>query len=95
MASPIRKRTVMVSGRNNGRITSVSVEDEFWDALAEIASLEGPAGDTWPREGKLSALIVQTLRENAKVIVDVRSHPGAGTKIELAFAYRARAARTN
>jgi len=41
MASPIRKRTVSLSERNNGRVTSVSLEDEFWNALTEIASFEG------------------------------------------------------
>lgn len=32
----IKKRSIVV----NGRKTSVSLEDEFWDCLVEIASLE-------------------------------------------------------
>ena len=32
--SPIKKRSVVIDGRK----TSVSVEDEFWDGLKEMAS---------------------------------------------------------
>jgi PAS domain S-box-containing protein len=45
-----------------------------------------PPGVTWPMEGKLSSLIVQTLRENAKTELEVRSS-GAGTTITLCIVH--------
>lgn len=35
MKSPVRKRSILL----NGHKTSVSVEDEFWSALQQIAAL--------------------------------------------------------
>lgn len=35
MKSPVRKRSILL----NGHKTSVSVEDEFWSALKEIAAV--------------------------------------------------------
>jgi predicted DNA-binding ribbon-helix-helix protein len=37
MTNGIRKRSVMIAGH----ATSVSLEDEFWDALREIAAQRG------------------------------------------------------
>lgn len=37
MKSPVRKRAVTIDGRH----TSVSIEDDFWSALHEIAGDEG------------------------------------------------------
>ncbi len=37
MAGDIRKRSVTIAGH----ATSVSLEDEFWAALAEIAAMQG------------------------------------------------------
>ena len=42
-----------------------------------------PAGETWPEPGKISALIVQSLRENTNAVVRVESQPGAGTRISF------------
>lgn len=47
-----------------------------------------PEGAQWPRSGKLSALIVHTLRENAGATIDVRSAPGEGVTVEIFFARR-------
>jgi two-component sensor histidine kinase len=41
---------------------------------------------TWPKPGKLSALIVQSLRENAHASVSMSSTPDIGTKVEIFFA---------
>lgn len=41
---------------------------------------------TWPKPGKLSAMIVQSLRQNAKATLDVESEPGKGTKVTIFFA---------
>lgn len=44
-----------------------------------------PPGVTWPAEGKLGALILQTLHENAKTELDVVSDPGTCTRIAINF----------
>ena len=44
---------------------------------------------SWPAEGKLGALILQTLRENAKTDLSVESVSGAGTRIIISFVYNA------
>ena len=45
-----------------------------------------PAGLEWPEPGKLSALILQSLRENAKASLKVASAPGEGTRVEIVIA---------
>ena len=52
-----------------------------------------PEGLDWPKRGKLSALIVQSLKENAKAQVQVASVPGQGTSVTLIFARAAAAAK--
>ena len=44
-----------------------------------------PQGFEWPMHGKLAALIVQSLRDNAKATLDVASEPGAGTRVTISF----------
>lgn len=44
-----------------------------------------PEGYTWPRPGKLSALIVKSLVQNAKATLEVESNPGAGIKVTIDF----------
>lgn len=44
-----------------------------------------PPGIVWPEPGKLSALMLQTLRENAKADVSVESMPGRGLKVAITF----------
>lgn len=44
-----------------------------------------PAGVEWPEPGKLSALIVRSLRENAHAQLKVESEPGQGTKVTIQF----------
>jgi two-component sensor histidine kinase len=49
-----------------------------------------PSGEKWPMPGKLGAIIVQTLRENAaKVQVSVESSPAKGTRITIDFEHKA------
>jgi two-component sensor histidine kinase len=43
------------------------------------------ADDTWPKPGKLGAMIVQSLRQNAKARLDVRSAPGEGVRVTIFF----------
>jgi two-component sensor histidine kinase len=47
-----------------------------------------PEGVSWPTEGKLGALIMQTMRENTKTDLDVDSAPGRGTRVAISFVYR-------
>lgn len=54
-----------------------------------------PEGTTWPREGKLGALIVQCLRENAKTDLSVDSAPGNGTRVTISFVHKPRAKKPN
>jgi two-component sensor histidine kinase len=42
-----------------------------------------PEGVTWPVPGKIGALIVQTLRENAKTDFDVESVAGRGVRVTM------------
>lgn len=44
-----------------------------------------PADVSWPERGKLSALIVQTLRENAHAQLKVESERGQGTRVTIQF----------
>ena len=44
-----------------------------------------PPGLEWPQPGKLSALIVRSLRENAKAGFAVDSVPGRGMRITITF----------
>lgn len=42
-----------------------------------------PAGYAWPKPGKLSALIVRSLLQNASARMDVQSSPGHGMRVEI------------
>jgi two-component sensor histidine kinase len=44
-----------------------------------------PEGYTWPKSGKLSALIVRSLLQNATAQMDVKSAPGRGMQVEITF----------
>ena len=44
-----------------------------------------PAGYAWPKQGKLSALIVRSLLQNASARMDVQSTPGHGMRVEIVF----------
>ncbi len=44
-----------------------------------------PAGETWPKRGKLGALIARSLTENAKAEFAVSSSPNTGTKVTIVF----------
>jgi two-component sensor histidine kinase len=43
-----------------------------------------PSGVSWPPPNKISSLIVQSLRENARTEIEVHSKPGEGTAITFA-----------
>ena len=73
-------------GRSGGTIRLQSVVDG--DGCRVIVADDGvglPAGITWPKPGKLGALIAQSLRENAKAEMMVASSPGTGTSVTIVF----------
>jgi len=45
-----------------------------------------PEGATWPQPGKLSAIIVQSLKQNASAKVSVESGPKTGVAVTISFA---------
>lgn len=45
-----------------------------------------PEGAVWPQPGKLGALIVKSLRQNAKARFDISSTPGKGVRATIFFA---------
>jgi PAS domain S-box-containing protein len=73
-------------GRDGGTITLHSLADG--DGCRVTISDDGiglPEGMEWPKRGKLGALIVRSLRENAKADLKVESRPGKGTRINISF----------
>jgi PAS domain S-box-containing protein len=74
-------------GRGHGVITLECLrpdDDEFRIVVADDG-VGLPQGLTWPVEGKISALIVQTLRENTKADIRVESTPGGGVRSMISF----------
>jgi two-component sensor histidine kinase len=73
-------------GREGGTITLHSVVDG--DGCRIIIADDGvglPEGETWPKPGKLGALIARSLTENAKAQFEVKSSAGEGTKVTIVF----------
>ena len=74
------------TGREGGTITLHSLADDH--GCRVIVADDGvglPDGVEWPSRGKLGALIVQSLRENAKARLEVQSSPGQGTRVTIVF----------
>jgi PAS domain S-box-containing protein len=73
-------------GRDAGTISLQSLTDS--EGCRVVISDDGnglPEGFVWPQPGKLSALIVQSLRENAKARVTAESGPGRGLRVTIVF----------
>jgi len=82
-------------GRPGGTITLESVSDGNGCRVTVADNGVGlPEGLDWPKRGKLSALIVESLRENAKAKVQVDSVPGKGMRVTLIFTRAASAPQT-
>lgn len=78
--------------REGGVITLSSLVDE--SGCHVVVSDNGvglPAGTTWPKPGKLSAVIVHSLRQNAKAEIEVKSIPNDGHHVSIFFARKAAA----
>lgn len=75
------------TGREGGTITLRCTSDA--DGCTVVVADDGvglPEGAAWPKPGKLSALIVKSLVQNAKAGIDVRSQPGEGVQVTITFA---------
>jgi len=74
------------AGRDGGVISLHSLCDDGGCRVTVTDDGVGlPAGIDWPMPGKLSALIVRSLRENAKAAVEVHSSPQRGTRVTILF----------
>ena len=77
------------TGRDGGTITLRCTSEA--DGCRVVVADDGvglPEGLTWPKPGKLSALIVRSLIQNARAEIDVRSRPGDGVNVTITFTPR-------
>ncbi|MDR7258553.1 two-component sensor histidine kinase [Sphingomonas sp. BE270] len=75
------------TGRSGGTISLHSLVDPAGCRVTIADDGIGLAvGTHWPKPGKLSAMIVQSLRQNAKATLDVESTPGNGMRVTIFFA---------
>lgn len=73
--------------RDGGIITLSSLVDEAGCHVVVSDNGAGlPEGTTWPKPGKLSTVIVQSLRQNAKAEIEVCSTPNEGLHVNIFFA---------
>jgi two-component sensor histidine kinase len=73
-------------GREGGTISLHSLVDDM--GCKVIVADDGvglPASQHWPKVGKLAALIVQSLKDNASAKVDVQTGEGAGMRVTISF----------
>ncbi|MEI9416798.1 sensor histidine kinase [Mesorhizobium sp. Cs1321R2N1] len=80
-------------GRDSGTITLHSVVNG--DGCRVVVADDGiglPDGESWPKRGKLGALIAQSLSENAKAEFHVTSSADEGTRVTIVFKRSAAAA---
>lgn len=74
-------------GREGGTITLHSLIDDVGCHITVADDGAGLAeGIVWPKPGKLGAVIVQSLKQNAGAKVAVTSEPGQGLKVVISFA---------
>jgi two-component sensor histidine kinase len=77
-------------GRGAGTITlrCLHSDDMNYCVIIGDDGIGFPDGVTWPMPGKLGALILQTLRENAKTDLTVESPLGGGTRVTIKFQHK-------
>ena len=79
--------------RNGGAITLQSLTDDTGCRVVVADDGVGlPPETSWPKRGKLGALIVESLRQNAKAEIAVESTPGKGMRVTIKFKRAAAAA---
>lgn len=78
------------SGQDGGTLTIRCLhEDDKYQVIVADDGVGLAEGKTWPMPGKLGALIVQSLRENAKTDLRVESTPAGGTRVTINFEHKA------
>jgi PAS domain S-box-containing protein len=78
--------------RDGGTITLQSLTDAGGCRVVIADDGVGlPPSVVWPRRGKLGALILQSLRQNANADIVVDSKPGKGMRVTIAFSHNAAA----
>jgi PAS domain S-box-containing protein len=84
-------------GRDNGGITVRCLhEDENRYRIVVADDGVGlPDGVTWPTQGKLGALILQSLRENVSTDFNVESGCGNGTRVTINLVHKVTAPKSN
>jgi PAS domain S-box-containing protein len=78
------------NGRDGGILTVRCLHEEK-DRYRIVVADDGiglPEGVTWPVPGKLGALIVQSLRENANTDLKVETAPGKGTRVTIDIVHK-------
>lgn len=78
------------NGRGSGTLTVRCLHEDENNYRVVVADdgIGLPEGTTWPVPGKLGALVVQCLQENAKTEFNVETAPGKGTRVMIAFAHK-------
>lgn len=77
-------------GRESGAITVSSlVSDTGCSVVIADDGIGLPEGETWPQSGKLSAVIAQSLKQNANAELEVHSEPNEGLRVVIFFARQA------
>lgn len=80
------------NGRERGTIRLHSlIDDHGCHIIIGDDGVGLPEGITWPKPGKLGAVIAQSLRENAGATMKVETTPDVGTQVTLFFAREAAA----
>lgn len=75
------------AGREGGIISLSSlVDDAGCHVLITDDGVGLPADAVWPKPGKLSAVIVRSLQQNAKAEIEVCSTPEQGMRVSIFFA---------
>ncbi|NEI74445.1 PAS domain S-box protein [Rhizobium lusitanum] len=73
-------------GLDGGSLTvRCTVDDDGCKVLVADDGVGLSDKTDWPQRGKLSAMIVQSVRHNAKAEIDVSSQPGQGMAVTITF----------
>ena len=81
-------------GRDGGTITLDSVVDGNGCRVKVADDGVGlPKGETWPKRGRLGALIAELLKQNANAQLDVASGADTGTTVTITFSRAAAVAQ--